>query len=300
MIIKFGRKNRGSGIMEFVIVTGLSGSGKSRAVDALEDIGFFCVDNMPPSFIEKIYELCAEEEMEKVAVVTDARGGYLFHDIAKTLDSLDEQKIDYKILFFECSDEALYKRYKETRRKHPLIDDCEGSVTAAVKKERVLLETLRGRADYIIDTTQLSPSQLKERISEMFLGDSVKGLRITCMSFGFKYGAPTEADMVFDVRCLPNPFYIDELREKTGLDSEVYDYVMEKEETKGFAVRFFDMMDYLIPLYGEEGKSSLVVAVGCTGGKHRSVTLAEALCRHLGEKGIRAATIHRDITRGRK
>ena len=286
--------------MDFVIVTGLSGSGKSKAVDALEDIGFFCVDNMPPSFIEKFYELCAEEEMEKVAVVTDSRGGYLFHSVSKTLDILDGKNIDYKIMFFECSDEVLYKRYKETRRKHPLADDCEGSVMASVKKEREMLETLRGRADYIIDTTQLSPAQLKERISDIFLGDSVKGLRITCMSFGFKYGAPTEADMVFDVRCLPNPFYIDELRDKTGLDSEVYDYVMEKPETKGFADRLFDMMDYLIPLYSDEGKSSLVIAIGCTGGKHRSVTLAEALASHISESGLKAATVHRDITKGRK
>ena len=286
--------------MDFVVVTGLSGSGKSKAVDALEDIGFFCVDNMPPSFIEKFYELCAEEEMEKVAVVTDSRGGYLFHSVSKTLDILDGKNIDYKIMFFECSDEVLYKRYKETRRKHPLSDDCEGSVMASVKKEREMLETLRGRADYIIDTTQLSPAQLKERISDIFLGDSVKGLRITCMSFGFKYGAPTEADMVFDVRCLPNPFYIDELRDKTGLDSEVYDYVMEKPETKGFADRLFDMMDYLIPLYSDEGKSSLVIAIGCTGGKHRSVTLAEALARHISESGLKAATVHRDITKGRK
>ena len=286
--------------MDFVIVTGLPGSGKSKAVDALEDIGFFCVDNMPPSFIEKFYELCAEEEMEKVAVVTDSRGGYLFHSVSKTLDILDGKNIDYKIMFFECSDEVLYKRYKETRRKHPLSDDCEGSVMASVKKEREMLETLRGRADYIIDTTQLSPAQLKERISDIFLGDSVKGLRITCMSFGFKYGAPTEADMVFDVRCLPNPFYIDELRDKTGLDSEVYDYVMEKPETKGFADRLFDMMDYLIPLYSDEGKSSLVIAIGCTGGKHRSVTLAEALASHISESGLKAATVHRDITKGRK
>ena len=286
--------------MDFVIVTGLSGSGKSKAVDALEDIGFFCVDNMPPSFIEKFYELCAEEEREKVAVVTDSRGGFLFHSVSKTLDILDGKNIDYKIMFFECSDEVLYKRYKETRRKHPLSDDCEGSVMASVKKEREMLETLRGRADYIIDTTQLSPAQLKERISDIFLGDSVKGLRITCMSFGFKYGAPTEADMVFDVRCLPNPFYIDELRDKTGLDSEVYDYVMEKPETKGFADRLFDMMDYLIPLYSDEGKSSLVIAIGCTGGKHRSVTLAEALARHISESGLKAATVHRDITKGRK
>ena len=286
--------------MDFVIVTGLSGSGKSKAVDALEDIGFFCVDNMPPTFIEKFYELCAEEEMHKVAIVTDTRGGYLFKGLEKSLDQLDSKNIDYKILFFECSDEILYNRFKETRRKHPLIDDCEGSVMASVKRERELLEPLRGRADYLIDTTHLSPAQLKERISDIFLGDSVKGLRISCMSFGFKYGAPTEADMLFDVRCLPNPFYIDELRNLTGLNEEVYNYVMEKPETKGFVERLFDMVDYLIPLYSEEGKSSLVIAIGCTGGKHRSVTIAEALCSYFSEKGLKVTTMHRDITRGRK
>ncbi len=286
--------------MDFVIVTGLSGSGKSRAVDALEDIGFFCVDNMPPSFIAKFYELCVEEEMDKVAVVTDTRGGYLFHGLTDTLDTLTAQEVDYKILFFECSNEVLYNRYKETRRKHPLLDDCEGSVTAAVKKERELLEPLRGRADYLIDTTGTSPSQLKERIAELFLGDSVQGMKIHCMSFGFKYGAPTEADMVIDVRCLPNPFYIESLKNLTGLQHEVYDYVMAQEETKGFIARFFAMVDYLIPLYANEGKSSLVVAIGCTGGKHRSVTVAEALSKRLSEQGYKTATMHRDISKGRK
>ncbi len=286
--------------MDFIIVTGLSGSGKSKAVDALEDIGFFCVDNMPPSFITKFYELCVEEEMDKVAVVTDTRGGYMFRGLADTLDALSDADVDYKILFFECSNEVLYNRYKETRRKHPLQDDCEGSVMASVKKERELLEPLRGRADYLMDTTGTSPAQLKERIAELFLGDSVKGMKIHCMSFGFKYGAPTEADMVIDVRCLPNPFYIESLKPLTGLQHEVSDYVLAQEETQGFITRFFDMVDYLVPLYSDEGKSSLVIAIGCTGGKHRSVTVAEALCRHLTEKDYKATTMHRDIQKGRK
>ena len=287
-------------MMKFVIVTGLSGSGKSKAVDALEDIGFFCVDNMPPSFIPKFYELCIEEKMDQVAVVTDTRGGYLFHGLTDALDALTDHEVDYKILFFECSNEVLYNRYKETRRKHPLLDDCEGSVTAAVKKERELLEPLRGRADYLIDTTGTSPAQLKERIAELFLGDSSQGMKIHCMSFGFKYGAPTEADMVIDVRCLPNPFYIPELKNLTGLQHEVSDYVLEQKDTQGFLPRFFDMVDYLVPLYANEGKSSLVVAIGCTGGKHRSVTVAEALSNHLSEQGYKTATMHRDITKGRK
>ncbi len=286
--------------MEFVIVTGLSGSGKSRAVDALEDIGFFCVDNVPPSFIQKFYELCIGEKMEKVAVVTDTRGGYLFHGLADALKELSVRELPYKILFLECNAGVLYNRFKETRRKHPLVDDCEGSVEAAIGKEQKLLEPLRGQADYIIDTTGTSPAQLKERIAELFLGDSVKGMKIHCMSFGFKYGAPSEADMVIDVRCLPNPFYIESLKNLTGLQHEVSDFVMEQEETKGFVSRFFQMVDYLVPLYSNEGKSSLVIAIGCTGGKHRSVTIAEALARHLGEQDYKATTMHRDITKGRK
>ncbi len=285
--------------MEFVIVTGLSGSGKSRAVDALEDIGFFCVDNVPPSFIQKFYELCISEKMEKVAVVTDTRGGYLFHGLADALKELTAKNLSYKILFLECNDGVLYNRFKETRRKHPLVDDCEGSIEASIGKERQLLEPLRGQADYIIDTTGTSPAQLKERIAELFLGDSVKGMKIHCMSFGFKYGAPTEADMVIDVRCLPNPFYIESLKNLTGLQHEVSDYVMEQEETKGFVTRFFQMVDYLVPLYSNEGKSSLVIAIGCTGGKHRSVTISEALARHLSEQEYKATTMHRDITKGR-
>ncbi len=286
--------------MEFVIVTGLSGSGKSRTVDALEDIGFFCVDNMPPSFIHKFYSLCIDEQMEKVAVVTDTRSGDLFHGLTDTLKELTSKQMPYKLLFMECKDGILYNRFKETRRKHPLMDECGGSIRASVKKERELLEPLRGQADYLIDTTGTAPAQLKERIAELFLGDSVKGMKIHCMSFGFKYGAPTEADMVIDVRCLPNPFYIESLKPLTGLQHEVFDYVMEQEETKGFVNRFFQMVDYLMPLYSSEGKSSLVIAIGCTGGKHRSVTIAEALARHLKEQEYKASTMHRDITKGRK
>ncbi len=286
--------------MDFVIVTGLSGSGKSRAVDALEDIGFFCVDNMPPSFLAKFYDLCVEEKLQQVAVVTDTRGGYLFHGLADTLQTLSANHMAYKILFLECSDQVLYNRFKETRRKHPLMDDCEGSIRASVKKERELLEPLRGRADYIIDTTGTSPAQLKERIVELFLGDSVRGLTIHCMSFGFKYGAPTEADLVIDVRCLPNPFYIESLKPLTGLQMPVYDYVMGQEQTKGFMTRLLDLVDYLVPLYSDEGKSSLVIAIGCTGGKHRSVAIAEALCRHFTEQNLKATTMHRDIQKGKQ
>ena len=283
--------------MEFIIVTGLSGSGKSKAVDALEDIGFFCVDNVPPSFIVKFYDLCMEEEMEKVAVVTDVRGGDLFSGLSSTLDLLEREARPFKIIFFECSDDILANRYKETRRKHPLQSDGVLSVREAIAKERKMLEPLRGRADYIIDTSLSSPAQLKERISDIFLGNSVKGMRITSMSFGFKYGMPTEADMVFDVRCFPNPFYVSELRDKTGKDKQVYDYVMMKPEAEVFAKKLTDMIDYLIPLYSDEGKSSLTIAFGCTGGKHRSVSFAEYLCEYLNSKGLTCKTLHRDILR---
>ena len=285
--------------MDFVVVTGMSGSGKSKAVDALEDIGFFCVDNVPPSFISKFHELCVDEQMNKVAVVTDTRGGALFHGLDEILHKLKQTDKDLKLLFFECSDEVLIRRYKETRRKHPLADDCQGSIAAAVQRERELLAPLREDADYIIDTTQTSPAQLKERISHIFLGDPVLGMKIHCMSFGFKYGAPTEADMVMDVRCLPNPFYIDELRPLTGLDEPIVDYVMTKPQTQGFIERFVSLVDYLVPLYSDEGKSSLVIAVGCTGGKHRSVVLSEYLCAHLKEKGNIVTVNHRDIAKGR-
>lgn len=281
--------------MEFIIVTGLSGSGKSRAVDALEDIGFFCVDNMPPSLIGKFHELCVEEQMPKVAVVTDTRGGSLFAGMSNILTQMEEEHATYKILFFEASDEAIVKRYKETRRKHPLKGQFDDSLLASVQREREMLAPLRLRADYIIDTTNTSPAQLRERLASLFLGDSVLGMKVTCMSFGFKYGAATEADIVFDVRCLPNPFYVETLRPLTGRDKPVADYVLEKEETKGFVERMFSLIDYLVPLYANEGKSSLVIAVGCTGGKHRSVALAELLCTHLSEHGVNAGVLHRDI-----
>ncbi len=285
--------------MEFILVTGLSGSGKSKAVDALEDIGFFCVDNMPPSLIEKFYRLCTDEHMEKVAVVTDARGGYLFQGLVGALSALTAQKLPYKILFLECSDEVIYNRFQETRRRHPLQNECGGSMTAAVQRERALLEPLRGEADYVIDTTGISPAQLKERVSELFLGDAIRGMSIQCLSFGFKYGTPSEADMVLDVRCLPNPFYVEALRPLTGLQQEVADYVLGQEETQGFLMRLYELVDYLVPLYAEEGKSSLVVAVGCTGGRHRSVAIAETLCRHLNEREWKAAALHRDIAKVR-
>ncbi|MDF2567418.1 MAG: hypothetical protein K0R90_874 [Oscillospiraceae bacterium] len=283
--------------MDFVIITGISGSGKSRAIDALEDIGFYCVDNMPPKLISKFAEICMQSEgkIERIAVVTDIRGGDLFHGLFDELDHLTKQGFEYKLLFLDASDAVLMTRYKETRRKHPLVDMVDGSIENAIKTERMLLKPARERADYIIDSSLLSASQLKERISKIFLDNISNRMLINCMSFGFKYGSATEADLVFDVRCLPNPYYIDDLKHKTGLDSEVRDYVMKWPQSKELLDKIVDMLDFLIPLYLDEGKSQLVVAIGCTGGKHRSVTFAEYIYKHLSEKGGKITVNHRDI-----
>lgn len=287
--------------MELIIVTGFSGAGKSRAIDALEDIGFYCADNMPPSLIPKFAEICMQsgDNFPKVAIVTDARGGDFFDGLFDALDKLTKHHYKYKILFLEASEEVLINRYKETRRKHPLIDSSDSSVEFAVKQEHEILLPVRGRADYIIDTSLITPAQLKERITSLFLGDASQGLSIHCMSFGFKYGGMSEADMVFDVRFLPNPYYIDTLKKLTGLNSEVRDYVLSFPQTTGFIEKFFDMIDYLVPLFINEGKSQLVIGIGCTGGKHRSVTLTEQLYKHLSGKGLKVTINHRDIDKGR-
>lgn len=283
--------------MEFLIVTGLSGAGKSRAVDALEDIGFYCVDNIPPKLIPTFYDLCAKagNTFSRVAVVTDIRGGDMFSSLFETLDDLKNEDKHYRILFLDANDYVLINRFKETRRKHPLAENNLGSLEQAVKLEREILRPVREKADYIIDTSFLSPAQLKERISNLFLGDSLQALMVHCVSFGFKYGIPTEADLVFDVRCLPNPFYIEELKHLTGLDEPVYSYVMKWEQTKGVVQRLISLIDYMLPLYCDEGKSQLVIAIGCTGGKHRSVALAQLLYDHLLENGHRTSVNHRDI-----
>lgn len=282
--------------MQCVIVTGLSGAGKSRTIDALEDIGFYCVDNIPPKLISKFVELSMQSDgkLDKLAIVTDVRGGDLFNEFLNEIDKLREMNCEYKILFLDANDKTLIDRYKETRRKHPLLEAC-GSLEMAVKREREILKSVRERSSYVIDTSLLSAMQLRERIVKMFLEDASKGMLITCQSFGFKHGLPMEADLVFDVRCLPNPFYIEELKRKTGLDKEVYDYVMGTEEAQGLKDRLLSLVDYLQPLYMKEGKSSLTIAIGCTGGHHRSVTFAELLNDHLNELGYNSTVTHRDI-----
>lgn len=283
--------------MEIIIVTGLSGSGKSRAMVALEDIGYFCIDNMPPQLIPKISEICTNEKNEKlskIAIATDVRGGDLFYALYDGLEDLKKQNVSYKILFLDSVDAVLMNRYKETRRKHPLDDGMLGT-QSAINAERAMLRRIRESADYIIDTSFLSPAQLKERIINLFLGDKRKSMLVQCISFGFKYGLPNEADLVFDVRCLPNPFYIDELKDKTGLDKSVYDYVMKWPQSQLYEKKLVDMIDYLIPLYIDEGKSQLVIAIGCTGGKHRSVVFSENIRKHISENGINVSVNHRDV-----
>lgn len=283
--------------MEFVIVTGLSGAGKTRAMHSMEDIGFFCVDNLPPALIPVFYDLCIKSEgfSNRVAVVTDTRGGELFKSFFTAMEALKRDQKPYKILFLDSSDGVLVHRFKETRRKHPLSDDLNGSLEQSVRLEREMLKPVRECADYVIDTSGVSPAQLKTRITELFLNGPGDSLSVHCISFGFKFGVPMESDLVFDVRCLPNPFYDEELRPQTGLDAPVRDFVMNHEETEGFVSRFKDMVDYLLPLYSREGKSQLVIAVGCTGGHHRSVALAQYMCDYLGSKGVKTSVTHRDI-----
>ncbi len=284
--------------MKFLIVTGMSGSGKSGAVNVLEDIGYYCIDNIPPQLIPKFAEICINNgQMQKVAIVTDIRGGELFFELDEGLNYLKSNNLDTSILFLDASDEVLIKRYKETRRRHPLDEQSHGSLQKAINTEREVLASVREHADYYIDTTDLSMAQLKETVYSLFLDNPNESMVVKVMSFGFKYGISREADLVFDVRCLPNPFYIPELKQHTGLESCVRDYVLSFDQSKELEKKLKDMLDFLIPLYIHEGKSQLVIAFGCTGGKHRSVTFAETIYKHLVDKNMRCRISHRDINK---
>lgn len=286
--------------MKFLIVTGLSGSGKSGAVNVLEDIGYYCIDNIPPQLIPKFAEICiANGQMKKVAIVTDIRGGELFLELDEGLSYLQNNGLETSILFLDASDEVLIKRYKETRRKHPLDEQSHGSLQKAINTEREVLSSVREKADYYIDTSDLSMNQLKETVYSLFLDNPNDSMVIKVMSFGYKYGISREADLVFDVRCLPNPFYIPELKHHTGIESCVSDYVLKFDQSQKLVNKLEDLMDFLIPLYIREGKSQLVVAFGCTGGKHRSVAFAEVLFRYLKDKGLKCRISHRDIDKDR-
>ncbi len=283
--------------MEVLIVTGMSGAGKSRAVNALEDVGFYCVDNLPVKLLPKFVELCmqSQEHISRVAIVIDARGGMWFDRLTEIDKETREICGDYKILFLECNTQVLKRRFKETRRQHPICAETGCTIAEGIGQEREILKPLRQAADYLIDTSLLSSAQLKESILSLFLKNPGEGMTVTCMSFGFKYGYPEEADLLFDVRCFSNPFYVEELRRKTGMDKEVQDYVMKDPHVPEFQRRLYDLVDYMVPLYRNEGKSQLVIAIGCTGGKHRSVTLTEALLDHLQKQGCSTVVRHRDI-----
>lgn len=283
--------------MRFVIVTGMSGAGKSIALKMLEDMGYFCVDNLPIPLMPKFAEMLAmpDSELNQAALGLDVRGGQAFSGLEKYLKELDKIGIRYEILFLDAGDDVLLKRYKETRRQHPLGEN--GHIDRGIAREREKIAFLKMRATYILDTSKMLTRELRMELEKIFVeGKDFKNLYITVMSFGFKYGIPQDADLVFDVRFLPNPYYIEELRPKTGNDQEVRDYVMESEKARDFLEKLRDMMDFLIPNYILEGKNQLIVAVGCTGGKHRSVTLANALYQYMLTKenyGVRIE--HRDI-----
>ncbi len=287
--------------MEFIIVTGMSGGGKSSAIKVLEDIGYFCIDNMPPQLIPNFAAICSENgEINRVAIVTDIRGGTLFLKLSECISGLvNTDGIDVKVLFLEASKEVLMKRYSETRRKHPLDEVSGGDLSKAIDAEAELLSEIHANADYIIDSSLLTTAQLKGQIAGLFLDKPSDSIIVSCMSFGFKYGVPGEADLVFDVRCLPNPFYVPELKHKTGLDAEVRDYVMKYEQSQILENKIWDMVDFLLPCYISEGKSRLVIAFGCTGGKHRSITFAERTASYLREKECKVRIVHRDIEKGR-
>lgn len=287
--------------MKYVIITGMSGAGKTTVLKFFEDIGYFCVDNLPPSLIPKFIELCDKpnSEIEKVAIGIDIRGGKLFDDFLTYLSEIKNENGLFEILFLDCSDEVLLKRYKETRRMHPLAKGER--IITGILRERELLIDVRRKSDYILDTSHILARQLKQKINDIFIDNKdFESLMITVLSFGFKYGPPTDADLVFDVRFLPNPFYIEELRPLTGNDVSVSDYVMKYEESNIFLDKLKDMINFLIPNYIKEGKNQLVIGIGCTGGKHRSVTLANELFSGLHNMGHSVIISHRDIDKDNK
>ncbi|HAQ39829.1 MAG TPA: RNase adapter RapZ [Clostridiales bacterium] len=282
--------------MEFVIITGMSGAGKSQAIKILEDINYYCMDNMPPALLPNFAELCksSSKEVNKVAVVADIRGGIFFKDLFISLNELRNKGIQYRILFLDASDEELVKRYKEQRRPHPL--STTGTIVDGIHDERISLEEVKKRSDYIVDTTNMKLGRLKEELLNIFVKGSITyNLNITVMSFGYKYGLPQDSDLVFDVRFLPNPFYIEALKNFTGNDKNVQDYVMSFDVTKIFIDKLKDMLLFLMPFYIKEGKSNLVISIGCTGGKHRSVTIANRIASMLTAENYRVLKIHRDV-----
>lgn len=282
--------------MDFLIISGLSGAGKTRAANVLEDLDFYCVDNLPTALLTKFAELClaTRGRYERVALVTDVRGQESFTELFAALDELREMGVTYRILFVEASEATIIKRYKETRRPHPLAGEG-GSIQEAVEREMKLLAPMRDAADYIVNTTGLTLSMLQSRIRGFFEGQRKRGLLVNVESFGFKFGIPMDADMVLDVRFLPNPFYVEELRPMSGMDAPVREYVLSSDTAQDFLDRLCGMIDFLLPQYAEEGRYALTIAVGCTGGRHRSVAVAKALADHLQDMGEDVQFSNRDL-----
>lgn len=287
--------------MEFVIITGMSGAGKSQTIKILEDLNYYCMDNMPPALLPNFAELCvsSSKDVNKVAVVADIRSGIFFKDLFNSLEILRSKGIVYRILYLDASDDELVKRYKEQRRPHPL--SATGTIIDGIQEERYKLEEVKKRSDYIIDTTNMKLGQLKEELHNIFVqGNILYNLNITLMSFGYKYGIPQDSDLVFDVRFLPNPFYIEELKDFTGNDKNVQDYVMSFDSSEVFIDKLVDMLLFLLPHYVIEGKTNLVISIGCTGGKHRSVTITNRIASILSGQNYRIIVNHRDITKQKR
>lgn len=280
--------------MEFIVVTGLSGSGKSQAMNCLEDLGYYCIDNLPPALIKNFIELAGQEgKVEKVAFGIDIRGGEFFDDMRDALESLKKAGMNFKVLFLEASDEVLIRRYKETRRVHPLA--LNGTIPEGIARERTKLMDIRKDADYIVDTSNMKVAQLHEELRNLLSSEEATGFTITIQSFGYKHGIPLDADLVFDLRFIPNPFYLPSLRNLTGNSQKVRDYVMKTQQAQNFVEKVYALIDELIPFYIKEGKAQLVIAFGCTGGQHRSVAMANVFTEMFQQAGRRVLTIHRDL-----
>ena len=286
--------------LTFVVVTGMSGAGKTQALRSLEDLGYFCIDNLPPALLPKVVELCERTEgqgkIDRVAVGSDVRGGEFFDELEEALQGMQEEGVSHQILFLEADDETLVKRYKETRRRHPL---SEGTVLGAIQAERRRLAQLRLRSSIVVDTSHLSPHRLRQELQQLFGKDHTGGdFFITIVTFGFKHGLPLDADLVFDVRFLANPFYVRDLRPLSGQAPEVQEYVFASGVARSFMQRLDKLLNFLIPHYVVEGKSQLTVAIGCTGGRHRSLAVAERLTERMRKQGHTVLLDHRDMDRG--
>ncbi len=286
-------------VLRILIITGLSGAGKTQTVNCLEDIGYYCVDNLPPALLTKFVELGVQSEgkIDKVALVIDARGGDFFHDLSRALGELEQDHIQYEILFLEASDEVLVRRFKESRRKHPLSGRWR--LLEAIQIEKTMLEELRGQANVVIDTSNTTSRELREKLISLYSEQAISGFSINVVSFGYKMGIPLDSDLVIDVRFLPNPFYDPVMKTMTGMDQEVKDFVLDSAVTRSFNRRFMGLLKYLIPHYIKEGKTNLALSIGCTGGQHRSVVLAEYMAKQLMNMGYSVLVKHRDNARNK-